>query len=121
MVMMNAERQDFGQIEKGLDLEKKMNTFVMRIVSLDHYMAPPVVGMDDCWSELEGTAICKVPVIRIFGCTPRGQKACLHLHGVFPYFYVPYDDDLPRDENSGNLDYYSLLPEYLKDMYSAYG
>ena len=33
----------------------------------------------------------------MFGETPGGQKACLHLHRAFPYFYVPYDDDLPRD------------------------
>jgi len=54
----------------------------LRIVSLDYYMAPPVSGMDVCWSELEGVAVQKVPVVRIFGATPRGQKSCLHLHGV---------------------------------------
>ena len=36
-------------------------------------------------------------MVRVFGETPGGQKACLHLHRAFPYFYVPYDDDLPRD------------------------
>ena len=35
-------------------------------------------------------------MLRIFGETPGGQKACLHIHRLFPYLYVPYDDDLPR-------------------------
>lgn len=56
--------------------------FSLRIVSLDHYMASPIPGFDVCWSELEGGAVQKVPVVRIFGPTPAGQKACLHLHGV---------------------------------------
>ena len=35
-------------------------------------------------------------MLRVFGETPGGQKACLHIHRLFPYLYVPYDDDLPR-------------------------
>lgn len=84
---------------EGLEQE----SFTMRIVCLDHYMAPPIVGLDDCWSALEGDPILRVPIIRIFGSTPPGQKACMHLHGAFPYFYVPYDDDLPQDETSGTI------------------
>ncbi|KAG7673423.1 hypothetical protein KSW81_006633 [Nannochloris sp. 'desiccata'] len=57
----------------------------LRIVSLDYYMAPPVPGMDVCWSVLEGVAVQKVPVI-------------------YPYFYIPYDDDMPQD-TSGAIAY----------------
>ena len=56
--------------------------FVMRIVSLEHYMAAPLPGMDVCWSELGGTAVQQVPVVRVYGSTPAGQKCCLHLHQV---------------------------------------
>lgn len=58
------------------------DAFSMRIVSLDHYMAPPVPGLDVCFSSLEGVAVDLVPVVRVFGATPCVQRVCLHLHQV---------------------------------------
>jgi hypothetical protein len=127
--------------------------FAVRIVSLDYYLAQPIPGLDVCYSSLEGTPVDRVPVVRVFGATPSGQKCCVHLHKVaarrrsprrgrrrprrparprrarcaaarraahthgrneparrtpwpprpqaFPYFYVPYDDDLPTDAAEG--------------------
>lgn len=94
-------------------------TFSMRIVHLDYVMLPPVAGLDVCVSRLEGTVLSRVPVIRVFGATPAGQKTCCHIHKVrvvsnnpikyrhtastqvFPYMYVPYPDDLPDDPAGG--------------------
>lgn len=63
----------------------------VRIVSVDHYMAKPIKEMDPVYSQFRGSEIKQVPVIRIFGSTSLGQKVCLHVHGVFPYLYIPYD------------------------------
>uniref|UniRef100_A0A1A8ES22 DNA polymerase zeta catalytic subunit n=2 Tax=Nothobranchius korthausae TaxID=1143690 RepID=A0A1A8ES22_9TELE len=63
----------------------------VRIVTADYYLSAPVKGLDVCYSEFRESDVRKVPVVRIFGATPEGQKTCLHVHGVFPYIYVPYD------------------------------
>eukprot|EP00955_Chlamydomonas_euryale_P112430 366130-Chlamydomonas_euryale.AAC.57 len=63
--------------------------FCMRIVALDYYMARPTLGVDACFSPSEGTAVEQVPVVRIFGSTPAGQKACLHLHRVSAQMAAP--------------------------------
>ncbi|KAM5256763.1 DNA polymerase zeta catalytic subunit [Ctenodactylus gundi] len=65
--------------------------FSVRIVTADYYMASPLRGLDVCQSPRTQVAVPRVPVVRVFGATPAGQKTCLHLHGVFPYLYVPYD------------------------------
>ncbi|XP_051731999.1 DNA polymerase zeta catalytic subunit-like [Ctenopharyngodon idella] len=65
--------------------------FSLRIVTADYYMSSPIRELDVCYSEFRENDVKKVPVVRIFGATPAGQKTCLHLHGVFPYIYVPYD------------------------------
>ncbi|KAI1897439.1 hypothetical protein AGOR_G00083300 [Albula goreensis] len=65
--------------------------FAVRIVTADYYMASPLKDLDVCYSEFRESDVKRVPVVRIFGATPAGQKTCLHLHGIFPYIYVPYD------------------------------
>ncbi|XP_078505271.1 DNA polymerase zeta catalytic subunit isoform X2 [Lissotriton helveticus] len=66
--------------------------FSVRIVTADYYLAAPLTGLDVCRARgSEESTGRRVPVVRIFGATPAGQKTCLHLHGIFPYIYVPYD------------------------------
>ena len=73
-------------------------TFSCRIVSIDSYITSPSKDIDTCYSLFRSSPIEKVPIIRIFGSTPLGQKTCLHVHGVFPYLYVPCASEDPSDE-----------------------
>lgn len=54
--------------------------FSIRTVAIDWVMVKPVPELDICWSSFEGRACQEVPVVRVFGATPKGQKCCLHLH-----------------------------------------
>lgn len=75
------------QHSSGVDGDK---FFSVRIVSLDYYHAPPVPGLDVTFSSLEGTAVDSVPVVRVFGSTPAGQRVCLHLHQVLQMSLIVY-------------------------------
>lgn len=33
----------------------------------------------------------RVPVIRVYGHLPTGHQVLCHVHGVFPYIFIPYD------------------------------
>lgn len=68
-----------------------------RLVSLDYYMSKPLRGADLCYSNFLGKPLDYVPTIRIFGATPSGQRACLHVHKVFPYLYVKWEQPLPLE------------------------
>ncbi|KAM4771033.1 DNA polymerase zeta catalytic subunit [Rhinophrynus dorsalis] len=65
--------------------------FSLRLVTADYYLAAPVPGLDVTRSHFRDCPVRRVPVVRVFGATPAGQKTCLHLHGIFPYLFVPYD------------------------------
>ncbi|XP_050277765.1 DNA polymerase zeta catalytic subunit-like [Quercus robur] len=64
------------------DSELDINAFSVRIVTIDHYMAPPIHGLHISYSTFQGGKVSEVPVIRIYVSTPAGQKTCLHVHGV---------------------------------------
>jgi DNA polymerase zeta len=78
MTWNSLQLENQPQVSSG----QREETFVVRIVTLDYYMAKPIPGLDICHSQLEGTAIERVPVVQIYGATPAGQKTCLHLHKV---------------------------------------
>jgi hypothetical protein len=81
------EEEGVGGLSIGKGKKGGGPMFSMRIVSLDYYMAPPLPDMDVCYSQFQGCAVNEVPVVRIYGSTPAGQKACLHLHQVILSFY----------------------------------
>ncbi|XP_057670686.1 DNA polymerase zeta catalytic subunit isoform X2 [Diorhabda carinulata] len=54
-------------------------------------MGIPIQGLDVLYSEFRGSSVNQVPVLRLFGSVPTGEKICVHIHGVFPYIYIPYD------------------------------
>ena len=63
----------------------------VRLVTADHCQTEPAAGWDVCYSEFRGRNASTAPVIRVFGATADGTKACVHVHGVLPYLYVPFD------------------------------
>ncbi|KFM81195.1 DNA polymerase zeta catalytic subunit, partial [Stegodyphus mimosarum] len=83
--------------------------FSLRIVTVDSYQAFPVRGYDICYSDFRGSEIYKVPVIRVFGVTPAGQKGCIHVHGVFPYLSVKYKDVFPDADAKSSRKYMQEL------------
>ena len=74
-----------------------MAKFSLRIVDADFYLADPIKEQDICFSEFWQADTQKVPVIRIFGATPTGQKTCLHVHQVFPYIYIPVQPEEAKE------------------------
>ncbi|KAJ1292324.1 hypothetical protein BS78_02G383800 [Paspalum vaginatum] len=87
----------------------------VRIVSLDYYMAPPLPGFDFSRSPFHGEEVEEVPVVRIYGSTPAGQKTCLHVHRVLPYLYIPCPEELLYNLEKGN----SYITGLLSDLEKA--
>ncbi|CAL8086496.1 unnamed protein product [Orchesella dallaii] len=65
-----------------------------RIVNIEYYMAAPVKEFDNMYSDFRNSSVKRVPVIRIFGATPAGQKICANIHGVYPYISVLDDESV---------------------------
>ncbi|KAF9185070.1 DNA polymerase zeta [Haplosporangium sp. Z 11] len=73
--------------------------FKVRIADLDFAMvAPGPLDLHACQFLPPHIPVLKVPVIRIYGANEAGQKTCLHIHQVYPYFYVPYKGSLESSQ-----------------------
>lgn len=46
---------------------------------------------------LDNTSHDRAPVIRIYGDSSIGRKTCVHVHQVYPYFFVEYPGKLNPD------------------------
>lgn len=78
------------------------DVFRVRLNCLDHYQAAPTSLDPPLWgpnalSSTQRSTLPHVPVIRVFGATETGQKVCAHIHGAFPYLYVPYTESPDQD------------------------
>jgi hypothetical protein len=67
--------------------------FALRIVAIDLAHSTPTAELDPIVSPLTHRELRQVPLVRVFGGTPRGQKACVHFHGFFRSFYVTFDGE----------------------------
>ena len=59
------------------------------INQIDHVLAPP--------GPLDNASLPRVPVLRIYGASSTGEKACVHVHQVYPYFFVDYPGNMTPD------------------------
>ncbi|KDR84999.1 hypothetical protein GALMADRAFT_131759 [Galerina marginata CBS 339.88] len=68
---------------------KKSAQLHVRINHIDHTLIPP--------GNLDNSTLPRVPVLRVFGRSSTGQTTCVHVHQVYPYFFVGYPGKLsPR-------------------------
>ncbi|KAF9270228.1 hypothetical protein L218DRAFT_849988 [Marasmius fiardii PR-910] len=62
----------------------------VQINQIDHTLTPP--------GPLDNSSLPLAPIIRIYGPSSDGRKVCVHVHQVYPYFYVEYTGSLePRE------------------------
>jgi DNA polymerase zeta len=75
------------------------DVFRVRLNCVDHYqhspcsLDAPLFGSHS-FSTTQRNGLPQVPVIRVFGATETGQKVCAHIHGAFPYLFVPYEGSI---------------------------
>ncbi|KAE9593684.1 hypothetical protein Lal_00036393 [Lupinus albus] len=98
------------------DSELNPEIFSVRIVSIDYYMAPPISEFDISYSTFHRGKVKEVPVIRVYGSTPSGQKTCLHIHKALPYMYVPCSDITLQLDQEGDAYTYKVAASLEKAL-----
>ncbi|KAG5454785.1 DNA polymerase zeta catalytic subunit [Clonorchis sinensis] len=70
----------------------------IKLFYLDYYFSKPLTDIDNSYSDLRGSYASKLPVIRLYGTTPSGQKVCANVHGYLPHLFV----ELPERVDSAS-------------------
>lgn len=65
---------------------RSLATLQIRITNIDYNLVQSGI--------LDNSSLTRVPVIRIYGESSTGQNACIHVHQVYPYFFVEYTGKL---------------------------
>jgi hypothetical protein len=75
---------------------------------IDQILLNPDKDYDELYCRLLDCSVSYVPIVRVFGSLPDGQKACLFIHGHFPYMFVPYSPP-----NNPNFDIDTVISSIL--------
>lgn len=77
--------------------------FSIQINNLDYYQTAPTIFDRPLNTVSKPThKLYNIPIIRIFGTTQHDQRILVHIHGVYPYLYVPYTGSLLSDDGMYN-------------------
>ncbi|CUS20378.1 LAQU0S01e05270g1_1 [Lachancea quebecensis] len=93
----------------------------IQINSYDSYQEVPRAFDRLKGNSLPGREFSHVPVIRVYGSLPSGHNVLCHIHGVFPYMYIPYDGekgDSVQIVQTRCTQLHSCLETKLKEAYS---
>lgn len=67
------------------------SALALRLTHLEHALLPPGKHDDT------GTKARRVPVLRAYGTNEARETVCVHLHGAYPYCYIPYTHRLEAE------------------------
>jgi hypothetical protein len=63
-------------------MDRRTPALGVQITQIDYSLDAP--------DSLDNSNLPKVPVLRLYGASSAGKKCCLHIHQVYPYFFVEY-------------------------------
>jgi len=88
-----------SDLAQTVESAQKIPRLQVRVNQIDYILSPP--------GDLDNSTLPRVPVLRIYGSSSTGQVACVHVHQVYPYFFLEYNGRLsPRHGKSrllGNI------------------
>jgi DNA polymerase zeta len=65
--------------------------FKVQINSYDSYQVSPTPFDRSSPPSSDEHTYHHVPIIRVYGSLPTGHNVLVHIHGVYPYLYIPYE------------------------------